>query len=308
MSLHQAKINRSKGLTLALITTIMWAILPIIIKTVLRDLDPITTTWYRFCMAGGVLTIIICIRQNFPALPKSRGVLILWITACLGLVANHTVYVAGLNFLQPVAATIFIQLAPVFLLAGSLIIFREPFSRRQWGGFLVLLAGIGLFFLPELKSLASLTREFILGAVLIATAALTWAIYALSQKQLLNHYSSQQIMTVIYITGTILLFPWARPEGAFELDSARMALLIFAGINTLVAYGCFSEALDIWDASRVSAVIATIPVFTVIFMLIAQFLFPEFVDPEPLTATKLTGACVVVAGSMICALAKRSPS
>ncbi|MBN1296450.1 DMT family transporter [bacterium] len=305
MMLHRATINRRKGFTLAMVTSLMWAILPITLKSVLQRLDPITMTWYRFILAAVFFGIGQAFtRQSSFRVPAGRH-LLLWLAAILGLIANHTIYVLGLSYLQPVAATVFIQLAPVFLLAGGLIVFREPFSRIQWLGLGVLLLGMALFFYPELSQIRSMTRQFMTGAALIILAALCWTLYALAQKQLLVSYTSRQIVAVIYISGAVLLYWGARPAAIMSLDGPRIGLVLFAGFNTVVAYGCFSEALDHWDASRVSAVLAVIPVMTLLLMLVAQQRFPGYVEPENLTWGKFAGAVIVVVGSMVCALARR---
>jgi len=304
--LHRALINRRKGFTLALITSFMWAILPIALKSVLKSLDPVTTTWFRFSLAAVLQTMIILHHRQFPTGIFRRRVRWLWLGAVLGLVSNHTLFVVGLDYLQPVATTIFIQLAPIFLLIGGLVIFKEPFSRRQWNGLIVLLIGMVMFFLPELRQTAMLTREFLIGSGMIMLAALGWSIYAMCQKQLLLYYTSQQVITIVFLGGILLLLPGSTPLAALQMDPVRIGMVIFAGLNTIIAYGAFSEALNHWDASRVSAVLTTIPVQSVILMLAAQSFFPVYIEPELLTPIKFTGAAIVVTGSMICSLAKRS--
>lgn len=304
-NLHRAVINRRKGFTLALITSLLWGALPIALKSILKSLDPVTTIWYRFSLAAILQTMIICHKRRFPTGIFKPRVRWLWFGAVIGLVANHTLFVLGLNYLQPVATTIFIQLAPIFLLAGSLFIFKEPFSRQQWTGLSVLVAGMIMFFIPELRESAALTGEFFAGAGLIMLAAMGWAVYALCQKQLLVYYSSQQVITVVFLAGILLLLPGARPLMLMHLDAVRIGLVLFAGLNTIIAYGAFSEALNHWDASRVGAVLTIIPVLSVVLMLAAQTLFPVYIDPELLTPVKFIGAGIVVAGSMICSLSKR---
>ncbi|MGX9105119.1 EamA family transporter, partial [Escherichia coli] len=43
------------GLLLALITSVLWGILPIKLKEVLQVMDPVTVTWYRLAVAGSLL-------------------------------------------------------------------------------------------------------------------------------------------------------------------------------------------------------------------------------------------------------------
>ncbi len=43
------------GLFLALLTALLWGILPIKLKQVLQVMDPVTVTWFRLTVSGGCL-------------------------------------------------------------------------------------------------------------------------------------------------------------------------------------------------------------------------------------------------------------
>jgi drug/metabolite transporter (DMT)-like permease len=71
----------------------------------------------------------------------------------------------------------------------------------------------------------------------------------------------------------------------------------------VVAYGCFAEALEHWEVSRVSAVVTLAPVFTVLGVHAAGWLWPTAAPAETLSGWNLLGAAMVVGGSMTTALA-----
>ncbi len=81
-----------------------------------------------------------------------------------------------------------------------------------------------------------------------------------------------------------------------------LLLLLFCAVNTSVAYGCFAEALDHWEASRISMVLATIPLIRVVTMKRCSALFPGYVDPEHLSLLSVIGGAAVVVGPVLCAL------
>ena len=82
-------------------------------------------------------------------------------------------------------------------------------------------------------------------------------------------------------------------------------LLIFCGMNTLIAYGSFSEALAHTEASRVSAIMALTPIIT---STIVQLFPMEGVQTEPLYVLTLVGAIMVVVGSIVVAIARKGTS
>ena len=92
----------------------------------------------------------------------------------------------------------------------------------------------------------------------------------------------------------------------FELNELQLWMLAFGAINTAVAYGCFTQAMHYWDTSRVSAVVAVVPVLTVAIGYLQQAFFPDFATLQPINTLSIIGAVVVVTGSAMTALSKAS--
>jgi drug/metabolite transporter (DMT)-like permease len=202
-----------------------------------------------------------------------------------------------LRLTSPAAAQIVIQLAPAFLLLGGVWIYGETFRIRQWAGFAILLSGLLLFFHDRIDALSSGSGDESLGVALIVLSAIFWAGYALAQKQLLARYSSNAIMWMIYLCAALLLIPVSVPRQVLALDGFGWFLLIFSSLNTLVAYGCFAEALNHWQASRISAVLAITPLVTLAATVILGRLYDGIVYSRA-DSLSLLGACIVVAGSI----------
>ncbi len=144
---------------------------------------------------------------------------------------------------------------------------------------------------------AELERLLVLGAV-------TWAIYALAQKQLLLKLPSSSIMLLIYGGCAILFTPLATPPAILSMNPLHFGMLLFCGLNTLLAYGAFAEALEHWEASRVSAAIALTPLVSLVAVWAVSILTPSLIPPEHLTALGVFGAILVVIGSAAIALGK----
>lgn len=292
------------GFVLALTTTILWGVLPILLKEVLRIMDPYTVTWYRLFTAGAVLFIWMAARGRLPSVrglsAANRGLLLV---AVLGLAFNYVLYLMGLDRLTPGTMQLMIQSAPVMLMLGSMLVFRERFGIGQSLGLLTLLTGFALFFNQRLEELFTQLSDYTLGILLTLAAAFTWALYGLAQKQLLTAWSSVSIMMVIYLSCAALIFPLASPLQVLELSSLQRWFLFGCCLNTLVAYGAFAEALMHWEASRVSATVATTPLFTFSMVAIGSMLWPTLIEPELLNSLAYVGAMLVVGGSALIALA-----
>ena len=72
-----------------------------------------------------------------------------------------------------------------------------------------------------------------------------------------------------------------------------------------MAYGAFAAALNHWQASRVSAVLALTPLSTLAFSVLAEAFWPDVFHAERISWTSLAGAAAVVGGSLLVTLAGR---
>ncbi|WP_028694835.1 DMT family transporter [Pseudomonas cremoricolorata] len=291
------------GLFLALLTVLLWGILPIKLKQVLTVMDPITVTWYRLLVSGSLLLLWLTAQRRLPSFHGlGRRRLGLVGLAIFGLLGNYVLYLVGLNLLSPGTAQLVVQIGPVLLLVASVFVFKERFSVGQVLGLVILLGGFGLFFNQRLDELLTSLGVYTRGVLTILLATSIWVFYALSQKQLLTVWNSQQVMLVIYLGCAALLTPWAHPLEMLQLDTLQKWLLLACCLNTLVAYGAFAEALAHWQASRVSATLALTPLVTLLAVAAAAQLWPAYVHSEQLNALGYLGAMTVVAGSALVAL------
>lgn len=292
------------GFVLALTTTTLWGVLPIMLKQVLEGMDAFTVTWFRMCSAGVVLFIWLAAQRRLPSI-RALSVTNRWLlaVAVLGLALNYVLYVMGLSRLTPGTMQLMIQSAPVMLMLGSMVIFKERFGVGQVIGLITLSLGFVLFFNQRLEELFTQLSSYTLGILLTLGAAFTWALYGLAQKQLLTVWSSVTVMMVIYLACAVLIFPLASPLQVLELSSLQLWLLLGCCLNTLIAYGAFAEALSHWEASRVSATIATTPLFTFSMVALGAMIWPGVIEPELLNSLAYIGALLVVGGSALIALA-----
>jgi drug/metabolite transporter (DMT)-like permease len=284
------------ALVLALLTAALWGVLPIALRVVTQAMDPITVTWYRFGTAALLLGAYLALTGGLPRIThESWAVRGLLLAAALGLTANYVLFVVGVQMTTPATTVTVNQLANVFLLLGGLLLFHERFGRLQWCGLLVLLAGQLLFFNRRLPLLFTSDTHTGLGVMLVTIGSLCWAGYGLAQKQLLKRLTSAQV-------------PWAHPTQLTVLDAPQRIALLFCALNTLIAYGAFAESMKLWQVTRVTALVATTPLFTLLAALLAANWLRLANAAEPLNALAVAGAIAVVAGSALCALGSQRPA
>lgn len=304
--MHKTSGRWQFGLALSLLTVILWGVLPISLSITLQRLDVFTLTWFRFLVSFCLLAIYLKWRGNLPTFSQLRSTspkLVAIATICLAI--NYILFVKGLALTTPSNAEVLIQLAPLLMGFGGLVIFKERYILFQWIGIGILSTGFILFFNEQLSNLITARSTYLLGSGLIVLAAIAWSIYALAQKQLLQSLSSAHIMLIIY-GGCALIFTFfTSPATIFTLNLLQAGMLIFCALNTLIAYGAFAEALEHWEASRVSAVLALAPLVTLLSSYFVSEISPNLIAAEHFTILGITGAILVVCGSTAIALGKK---
>jgi drug/metabolite transporter (DMT)-like permease len=292
---------------LATTTLALWGVLPLALGLALRRVDAATLTWFRFLVAAILLGGWFAARGALPRLGAlGRSDRWLLAVATVALAVNYIAYLTGLDRTTPANAQVLIQTAPLLLGLGGVLVFGESYTRMQWTGFGIIVAGLAAFFASQLSAFGLDTGRYRSGVALIGTAAATWAVYGLAQKQLLRVLTPQGVMLCIYAGCTVAFWPFAAPGTLRGLSLADAVVIGFCALNTLVAYGAFAAALAHAEASRVSAVLALTPLATLAFSAAAGRWLPGFVAPESLSFASWSGAALVVAGSLATALGGRS--
>lgn len=300
---NKIKKNQPLGFCLSLITAAMWGILPIALKELLAGMDAATIVWYRFLMAALFVLGWLYFRGQLPnpagVSKLMRGIIII---AAEGLCANYVLFSYSLNYVNAETSEAVIQLTTLFLILGGVVFYKEQFTTIQKVGTLLILTGLILFFHDRFTDFKNLGNRQTIGVSIVFFSAVAWTIYALLQKKLLRKFKSFQLLFMMCCFSALVLLPFVSPGLLFQLTGFQFFLLSFCCINTLVAYGCFTEALNCWEASKVSAVLALAPLFTIVGLQVIVSFNPEYAYSDRLTVLSIIGAMLLVLGSMLTAL------
>jgi drug/metabolite transporter (DMT)-like permease len=304
---HTLSGRSTYGFFLTITVCILWGIFPIAAKAVLLETDPHTFNFYRFSLPVVILWGFLAQRRQLPTLLRGqqRPILKRVLVASALLIANYILFAFALGRITPSAAQVLIQTGTMLLLLSGIFIFGERFSKRQWLGCLIFMVGLITFFYYRILDTFDGIGSYGIGMILMIMAAITWASYAILQKPLLNDISPAQILLVVFALGVLVFLPLASPSDILTMSTPAMLGLSFCTISTLIGTSFFAEALAHWEASKISATLTTIPLFTIFFMWGLSF-SPAFnITPEPITVLTISGALLVVFGASLVALEKQ---
>ncbi len=295
------------GFLLALTTALMWGVLPVFLKVLLSHTDAYTITASRFIFAALFVLASLALSRALPHARQATGAI--WIVLFLStfvLLINYVTNVIALAYVSPATVQLILQLAPLILMIGGVVFYKESFSRLQFFGAIVLFVGMGLFFNQRIPVILSSAVESIEGVFLVVLSAIAWAAYALTQKKLLMSFTSAQLTLLIYILGSFLLLPFTDFASLLTLSDWQIFALLFCCLNTVIGYGAFTKAMHIWDTSKVSAVITIAPVFTYVSNKLAIEIAPDIFIDAQMDMLAYLGALMIMGGAMLASIGRKT--
>lgn len=263
MNSEQASANTRLGLIFVSIAVFFWGILPIALKLSGGFITPVTLTWFRFVMA---LVVTLLIQWRLGALRQFVGLpSLVWLKLLLAgvlLMCNYVSFVYSLGYLAPGTAQLNFQTAPFFLAFGGVLFFKERFNAFQLSCFATLGLGMLMFFHPQLDLNQASDHQVLLGIMIVQFSVMSWTSYALLQKSVSQRLSPSNVLLFIYALGIVVMAPFSDFSQFEAMTLDQWWIVLFCGANTLIAYGCFGQALHYWPTAQVSAMLSLTPVLS----------------------------------------------
>ncbi len=287
-----------KGILAACVTAFLWGCLAVAMKVALQYVSPIPIVWFRFALAASVLLAYFLVRNPKPlkAILKSFPILLFFAATLLGY--NYLGYIMGLHYTTPATAQVVIQIGPILLTLSGIFLFKEKVNKMQLFGFAIATVGLVLFYYNQLVGITTQTA-YNIGFLWILSAAVAWTCYAIFQKKLVQKYDTQLLNLFIYGIPAILFLPVVDFQEFQGLAAWQWVLLIFLGLNTLVAYGCLALAFKYTEAYKVSIIVTLNPIITLVAMTVFYYFQVSWIAGEKLSLASIIGALLLLGGATI---------
>jgi drug/metabolite transporter (DMT)-like permease len=267
-------------------------------EVALRDVGPVTLAGLRFGIAAGLLAPI--------AIPVLRGlgrrdVGHLLAIAAIGLWGQMVLIYLGINEANSAIAAIIVGLEPVLIALWAALLLHERFGRRAAAGL-----GIGLAGSLLVAGLGRPDGTSALGLALLLGTGLTFSWYTVSSKSFLGRHGPLELTAVITVLGAL----WALPlmlgdiavgQGFGDPGARTWLLVLYLAVgNSVIGYALWNRALHGLPAAAVGTSLYAQP------LLGAGLSWLLLRDPLP--ATFLPGAVLVMAGVYIASSARVGPA
>jgi EamA-like transporter family. len=184
------------------------------------------------------------------------------------------------------------------LALAGVFFFKEKLNLKQMAGFGIAGIGLFLFYRTQLQTFIHDTNAFNLGFFWVELGAVTWVLYAVLQKKLVQQHPAQVLNMVLYGIPALIYTPMADFSAFQGLDFKTWAIVVFLGVNTLVAYGSIALAFKYTEAYKVSIIVTLNPIITLITMSVLTYLQVSWIQPESMTLYSIIGAILVLGGAV----------
>lgn len=221
--------------------------------------------------------------------------------AITGIAINQMLFIKGLTLTSTVHAALLTLVTPIVVMLFALWVLKERFTLYKAAG---LSLGIGgAVFLILQREAGSHANNYLLGDVLIIINAISYSVYFILVKPLMERYSALHVIRWIFTIGFFLLLPFCWQEtAAIPWDSIswkQVAALLYVGTaGTFLAYYFNVYGIAKLGASITGSYIYTQPVFAVGIAIFAL--------DETVTWQKLVAAVLIFAGVFLVNLKGRS--
>jgi drug/metabolite transporter (DMT)-like permease len=215
---------------------------------------------------------------------RDRGDLLrLAVLGLLGIAANQTLFLYGLQHTTAINATILVTTVPVFTVLGAVLTGREPPSALKFAG--IGLAALGTIYVigPDRISLAP---DVALGNALIVLGMVCYAAYFLYARSVVGRYQPITVSFYVMLFASFGVLPF----GLVALRSLQLSTIsgpVWLWVGYIVIFPTIvTYLLYIWALQRVSSNLVAVYIYL-------QPLFAAAVAPLVLQGERLTPRAVV---------------
>jgi drug/metabolite transporter (DMT)-like permease len=245
-----------------LLMVLIWGINFPIAKSALAELTPLAFNALRFPLAALVVMIAMG-RRSRVALPLPGDRLRVLGLGLLGNVFYQQFFIFGLALTRAGTASVLLAGTPILTALLSAAAGHERVGVRTWIGVFATFAGIALVVMSG--SDAEQGSSSLLGDLLMIGASLSWAVYTVGSRSLIDRYGSVQFTAWTLWTGAVGLCLIGLPDvlrtdlGAISA-SAWLGVVYAGALSIGLAYMIWYRGVRLIGNTRTSAYSNLVPV------------------------------------------------
>jgi drug/metabolite transporter (DMT)-like permease len=295
-----AKKDYYTGIALAVLATLIWSGNFVIARGVNQQIPPVSLAFYRWSLAT-LLIAPLAIKKfkEEKQIVLTNWKYIFWVALTGITLFNTFVYVAGHYTSAINMALIGTTSSPIFATIMAVVFLKERMNTFRIIGILLCVAGIVLLLSKgSWENLASF--RFSVGDLWVLAGAFAFAVYNILVRKKPDGISAINFLFVIFLLGTILLFPAYLTElnitGPVQWNGNLYGSIIYLGLGTsVISFLCWNAALQKLGTGTTVLFGNLIPIFST---LEAVWLLGEQINSIHLISGLLVIGGLIIANTM----------
>ncbi|MCX7832531.1 MAG: DMT family transporter [Actinobacteria bacterium] len=261
-------------LTLALLMG-FWGYAFVGIKSLLKQLSPMDLTVLRFffvLIAIGIFMLVEITKGKIPPRIHRSDIWKLVLLGIVGVVCYHLALNYGEQYTPASVASLIVFTSPIFTAIFASTFLDEKMNYFKAFGILVALVGSALIIISQENANSLHGTKAIIGSLIVFISPLSWALYTIfgrsiggSLKGISRLYYSMYTM----MFGSLILMLFLRPSTIDALLKLSLSnwinLIVLSIFSSFFGYIIWVQALEHLEATKVSAFLYLIPIYTMIF-------------------------------------------
>ena len=290
---------------LPLMTSVLFSGSYIAGKYTTLDLGPLTTTLLRYLIALLFLSGLLLHYKRRALILQRRDIVPAMLLGLFGIVGYHYFFFLSLRYTEVANTAIINALSPVLTSVAAAVLIRERLSRGNYAGVLVAFIGV-LLLLSRGDSDTIVSLRFNKGDLLMLLSVISWVVYALLIRSLLDRYSGFTLTFYGTLFGVVMLLflaPWEAPLGDIrDISRASLLSVIYMGVGgSGLGYLLYNLSIREIGPTRTSSF-----VYSVIPLIVAVLALLFF--QQPITPIMIASMILILIGLRMMLAVKADPS
>ena len=234
--------------------------------------DYIAPSGFIFFRVSGSVLLFILLQSFVKEKVERKDFARLILAGLFGVAINQLLFFNGLNLTSPINASIIMTSNPIMVLIISHIILREVITRNKILG--VAIGGFGAVLLL-VSAKGAVGHASITGDLMIFINAMSYGVYLVIVKPLLNKYKPITVIMWVFIFGWCFVLPFGFQQ-ALDVEWSTLPSSVIWGVLYVVIFTTFlAYLLNIFALKIVSPSVASTYIY---LQPVLAGLFAFFVD------------------------------
>ncbi len=227
----------------------IWGGMYVVSKVVLQVIAPLELVWLRFVVALVVLAVIGGVtRQSWRLRRRDIGLVLA--IGVIGYVASIWAQFLGTQLSSAQMGSLITSATPAFMVVFARLLLGERITGKK-----ALSVALATFGVLLIVGLGNVSPSYRLGGLVLAVAALTWALMSVLVKRVSEGCSLIVVTTYAMLVATVIISPAALPHMNTVILTVLSRPVLWAGVlyvgivSTAGAFFLWNKGLQMVDAA-----------------------------------------------------------